>query len=201
MIHPTARVLVLCCSLLAPARVALAGTLCGTVTETQSGAPVAYAGVFLRTPTGEYTGINGATDAAGSFCIASVPAGTYDLEIRVDHEQVAYVRGVVVTTSTTDVDVTAAPAGTRLSAPVPNPARAVTHLAWTLASPSRVRIAIYDLRGRFVRGWSGAAIAPGSHSTEWDLRDASGRPVAPGVYFVRLDTDRLHLSRTIVRLP
>jgi hypothetical protein len=42
---------------------------------------------------------------------------------------------------------------------------------------------IYDIRGRVVRSFEAAA-PPGALA--WDGADASGRPLAPGVYFVRL---------------
>jgi carboxypeptidase family protein/flagellar hook capping protein FlgD len=182
--------------LLAPA-LALAGTLCGTVTDSQSGAPVAAAGIFLRTQAGAYTGIYGATDATGHFCIASVPAGTYDLEVRVDDEQVAYVRGVIVTASSTDVGIGL---GRTLAfaRPAPDPARTTTQLRWSLPASARVQLAILDISGRALRRWGDDRAAAGSHALTWDLRDGSGHRVAPGIYFARLEAGGRRLVRSIV---
>ena len=84
-----------------------AGVLCGTVRNAVTGNPIVGAGIFLRQTTGQYTGFNGATDATGRYCINGIPAGTYDLEVRLDDYQVAYRRGVVVNDVSTSVDVDA----------------------------------------------------------------------------------------------
>lgn len=67
----------------------------------------------------------------------------------------------------------------------PNPFRGTTTLAFELPSPSPARVRIYDATGRLVRD------LPGGHddrgSVTWDGRDASGRPVAAGVYFSRIE--------------
>jgi hypothetical protein len=53
---------------------ALGDTICGTVRDAQPGAPIADAGVFVRTISGDYTGFSGATDLAGHFCVPDIPA-------------------------------------------------------------------------------------------------------------------------------
>jgi len=177
---------------------AAAGTLCGTVKDRSTQAPVAHAGIFLRTTAGAYTGINGATDAAGSFCIASVPAGTYDLEVRVDDYQVAYVRGVVVNASPTSVDV---PVALGLALRVaPNPARVSTRIAWTLPAEGRARVTVTDLGGRVLREWGSSSLSSGEHDVTWDFTDRSGRRVGSGVYFVRLETAAGVRQRLLVRV-
>lgn len=177
---------------------AFAGTLCGTVTDRSSAAPIAHAGIFLRLPSGPYTGINGASDDAGQFCIDDIAPGTYDLEVRVDDEQVGYVRGVVVTGASTDVPIGVTVPAILLAAPVPNPARTGTHFEWTLSKPGPVRLFVFDVRGRVVRGWISGVLPSGHHSFTWNLRDASNRLSEPGTYFVRLDGAGESLFRTLV---
>jgi hypothetical protein len=176
---------------------AFAGTLCGTVTDRETTAPVAHAGIFLRTPAGAYTGIYGATDVTGVFCISSVPPATYDIEVRVDDYRIAYLRGVVVT-GTVDVTVDASSARLRLAPPFPNPAIQRTTLRWTLAAPSSVELTIHDVRGRFVRGWH-STLPPGEHSLEWNLLDHEGRSTPPGLYYVRLRAAGTQLVQSLVR--
>ena len=179
---------------------ALAGSLCGTVRDQQTNGAIAHAGIFLRTPAGAYTGIYGATDVAGAFCIPNIPAGTYDVEVRVDNYAVGYQRGVVITTSSTDVELPAVMGGLRFAAPSPNPARVSTRFSWTLEGAGWARLAVFDARGRLVRGWAGTSLPAGEHSQSWNLTDASGRPVDAGVYFVHLDTPMGRRVRALVRV-
>lgn len=179
---------------------AVAGSLCGTVRDQQTNGPIARAGIFLRTPAGAYTGINGATDVAGAFCITGIPAGTYDVEVRVDNYQVGYLRGVVITTSSTDVELPATVGGLRFAAPSPNPARDATRFSWSLGAAGWARLSVIDVRGRLVRGWASASLPAGEHSQYWNLTDASGRPVDAGVYFVHLDTPMGRRVRALVRV-
>lgn len=73
-----------------------------------------------------------------------------------------------------------------LSQNSPNPFNPRTTIRFSLASRSRVLIAIYDVSGALVRRLDAGEQAPGSHQIEWDGTDASGRPVASGNYYYRL---------------
>lgn len=80
-----------------------------------------------------------------------------------------------------------AAAGARiaLSAPWPDPARARVSAALALGAPARARVEVLDLAGRRVRVLADRDLPAGRTTIEWDLRDARGRRVAPGVYLVR----------------
>ena len=75
-----------------------------------------------------------------------------------------------------------------LSALQPNPFEGRTHVHFDLPRPQSVRIAVYDLAGRRVRNLVEGAVEAGRHVEIWDGLDAGGRPVASGVYFIRMDT-------------
>src|SRR6185436_5522127 len=96
-------------------------TLCGSVSDRVTGDPVESAGVFLRHPGGAYAGFAASTNASGGFCISGVPAGFYDVEVRVDHYLVAWLHDVAVGDATTGVDVTVE-APVTFATPAPNPA-------------------------------------------------------------------------------
>jgi hypothetical protein len=51
-------------------------------------------------------------------------------------------------------------------------------------SPVAVVLGVYDVRGKLVRMLSRGELTSGEHRITWDRRDADGRPVAAGVYFV-----------------
>jgi flagellar hook assembly protein FlgD len=45
-------------------------------------------------------------------------------------------------------------------------------------------VRILDLSGRAVRTLQSGALSAGEHPLSWDLKDDSGRRVAPGLYFL-----------------
>ena len=78
------------------------------------------------------------------------------------------------------------PASTALLAPSPNPAAGASTLAFTLAEPGAVELAIYSVAGRRVRTLAQGEHAAGSYTIPWAGDDDARRPVAPGVYYARL---------------
>jgi hypothetical protein len=179
---------------------AVAGTICGTIQDAGTSAPVAHAGVFVRLPDGTNTGFYGATDSTGHFCISGIPAGTYDLEMLLDDYQVAYKRNVVVT-ETTDAVVSATLSRVMLALPEPNPARDEVRLQWVLSEAAGVRLIVYDVSGRMIQGWSTRLLPAGAHSIRWDLRAADGRAIPAGSYFVVLDVSGTRYVRSFLRVP
>ncbi|MCA9728399.1 MAG: T9SS type A sorting domain-containing protein [Candidatus Eisenbacteria bacterium] len=68
----------------------------------------------------------------------------------------------------------------------PNPTSAGTEIHFSTPSTGSVQVAIFDANGRQVRSLRNAEVAAGSQSVSWDGADESGRRVAPGLYFVRV---------------
>ena len=70
----------------------------------------------------------------------------------------------------------------------PNPFNPTTTLHWSLLHDGRVRIAVYDARGRRVRRLADGIFAgPARYRTVWDGRDDGGHPAPSGVYFARFE--------------
>ena len=61
-------------------------------------------------------------------------------------------------------------------------------IRYSIASPCRVDLSVYDLMGREVRWLVAEKQSAGQHSVVWNCQDHDGRVVARGVYFIRLDT-------------
>jgi flagellar hook assembly protein FlgD len=61
-------------------------------------------------------------------------------------------------------------------------------VAFELSARTHVRITAYDIAGRPVAVLTDDEYAPGTHKTVWDGRDRHGRPVASGVYPIRMVT-------------
>lgn len=91
----------------------------------------------------------------------------------------------------------------RVEAPRPNPMGIHgTSIAYRLAAPGLVRIALNDVSGRSVRELAWVPREAGPHSFLWDGRDDAGRPVASGVYLLRVEdqTSGASVSRRLVVL-
>ncbi len=81
-----------------------------------------------------------------------------------------------------------------------NPFRDRTEIAYTLPRGGTAGVRIVEVSGRIVRDLIEGEVNPGTHSIEWDGRDASGRAVAPGVYFARVETAEGLEAARIVRI-
>ena len=71
----------------------------------------------------------------------------------------------------------------------PNPFNPETRIEFELNRATRVRIDLFDSRGRHVRTLVDDRFAAGLHAVPWSGRDAAGRRVASGVYLYAVDLD------------
>jgi len=84
---------------------------------------------------------------------------------------------------------------------VPNPARRSTTVRYGIPRDDAVRLALYSPDGRLVRTVvDGARHDAGYYVATWDGRDDRGRPVAAGVYLVRLETSRERQTQKVLLL-
>jgi hypothetical protein len=98
---------------------------------------------------------------------------------------------------------TAAPEGApaavaSLARPFPNPFRAGGTLAFSVAEEGPASVAVYDVSGALVRTLEDRILVPGRYDRSWDGKDNAGRPVASGVYFVRLTAGSERVNRKLV---
>jgi len=77
-----------------------------------------------------------------------------------------------------------------LQGPRPNPLTSQSTLTFALPSASPVALTVHDAAGRRVRTLLQGDLSAGAHHPAWDGRDRRGIRVAPGVYFVRLQTNQ-----------
>jgi flagellar hook assembly protein FlgD len=70
----------------------------------------------------------------------------------------------------------------------PNPMVRSSTLQFDLASPGNTSVRVFDVAGRVVRTLLDGDLAGGHHSVAWDGTSDSGKRVASGVYFYRIDT-------------
>lgn len=68
----------------------------------------------------------------------------------------------------------------------PNPFNATVRIPFQLDRETAVQLQVFDALGRPIRTLVDRRLGPASYSATWDGRDAAGRLVANGAYFVRL---------------
>lgn len=71
---------------------------------------------------------------------------------------------------------------------VPNPVRALARVTFDLPVASNVTLAIFDVAGRTVQRTELGQLPAGRHEKAWNAVGEGGRPLATGMYFLRLDT-------------
>jgi hypothetical protein len=82
----------------------------------------------------------------------------------------------------------------------PNPFSATTKVVFSLDHHERAQVRIYDVTGRLVRTLVDRRLKVGIHRETWDGRDESGRIVASGIYFYRLQAGSKVLTKKMVLL-
>jgi choice-of-anchor B domain-containing protein len=134
---------------------------------------------------------NGAYNAypyapSGIVYVADHPTGLYLFSVEGHTGQVTGAHG--------------APAAASLAQNYPNPFNPATTIRFELDSSRRAALRVYDVGGRLVRTLVDAALDAGPHTATWTGVDDSGRAVASGVYYYRLDAGSTSLTRRMILL-
>ena len=100
----------------------------------------------------------------------------------------------------TGIETPKAPDASYLSQNYPNPFNPTTRIAFGLAKPASVSLRVYDAVGRLVRSLLDSERPAANYIEIWDGKDASGRAVASGIYFYRLDAASFTQTRKMILL-
>jgi hypothetical protein len=71
----------------------------------------------------------------------------------------------------------------------PNPFNPDVNIAFSLGKTAPVSVSIYNLRGQKVGTLQNGVLNAGDHTLTWNGKDNTGRSVASGVYFARIETN------------
>lgn len=133
---------------------------------------------------------------------------SYDLGAIADGQATVYLRWTIGTTDSSwifcgwnldDIEILGLPAAgqvavgdplpavTAIRGAMPNPFNPRTAVRFELAAAGHARLMVFDPRGHLVRVLADGDLPAGAHVAPWDGTDASGRPAASGVYFLRLE--------------
>jgi hypothetical protein len=89
---------------------------------------------------------------------------------------------------------------TALEQNFPNPSNPATTIAFSLEAASKVKLMLYDVRGRFIKTLAGGIYSAGQHSVMWDGSDRQGQSVASGVYFYRMEAGTFTDTKKLILL-
>jgi len=89
------------------------------------------------------------------------------------------------------------PSAAYLADASPNPFNPRTTIQYGLTDRTSVRLEIFDVNGRLVTTLVNTRQAPGHHAVSWDGRDNSGRALSSGIYYARLTTGTMQVSRKL----
>lgn len=81
----------------------------------------------------------------------------------------------------------------------PNPLQGQTEVWFQMPADGRVLLGVYDLRGREVCALADRVESPGWRRVSWNGMDGQGRPVASGVYLIRLKAgNQVGMAKVVV---
>jgi len=140
----------------------------------------------------------------GQFCGPGIYAGTRSAFVYGEYVYVADENEGVHVFGRACGDMTGVPESEELLkasrlACAPNPFGDQSVLSFTMPAGGSARLSVYDVAGRLVRTLVDGACPAGPRAVEWDGRDASGKRVAAGVYFAKLNAlDETALAKVVL---
>jgi len=87
-----------------------------------------------------------------------------------------------------------------LSQNVPNPFNPTTDISFALPKDSKVSLAIYNVLGQHVKTLVDDYMRAGQQTVSWDGTDGTGRTVASGVYFYKLNANEFSQTKKMMML-
>lgn len=153
--------------------------------------------LFTSFANGQGTGIESSTDDGVSWHVFDSQPGifTYALAISGSNMYAGRVDGLWRQSIET-VAVPDPPVATRLAFAIAgaNPVGADVRFRFDLAAPARIRLEVFDVKGRRMAGSVGEDRPAGANEIRW-----SARGLAPGMYFARLSAGDLVETARLVR--
>ena len=112
----------------------------------------------------------------------------------IEHEDQAVVVG------TDDKAGSITPNKLSLSQNYPNPFNPITKIHYNLTDAVKVKIDIYDIRGRKVKSLLNQFQEPGFKSIQWNASNDLGEKVSSGMYFYRIETQDFKQTKKMILL-
>lgn len=87
-----------------------------------------------------------------------------------------------------------------LSQNYPNPFTKYTTISYELPTKGNVSLKVYDLTGSIVKTLVNSSQRIGSYNVSWDGKNEIGRKMPAGIYFYRLETEDLNITKKLTLL-
>lgn len=82
----------------------------------------------------------------------------------------------------------------------PNPFNPFTTIKYHLPFDSKVQVEIFNSKGQKVKSLINESQKAGRHSTVWDGKDSTGKRAASGIYFYRITSPKMNISKKLLLL-
>jgi hypothetical protein len=82
----------------------------------------------------------------------------------------------------------------------PNPFNPHVSISFGLRTADRIRLQVFDVRGRMVRQITDRRLEAGDHRLSWDGTDDGGQPLSSGIYWLCLERTGVRETREVVLL-
>jgi hypothetical protein len=115
-------------------------------------------------------------------------AGYYDVMIRYNTELTSPVEDDLIAVTPLSVSNS------------PNPFRDYTRISVKSAAQSSIRIGVYNVRGQLVRSFDAKCNSNGDCDILWDALDEKGTTASSGIYYYRVEGDRIVQTRKMLLL-
>jgi len=165
--------------------------------------PTAFAGEFRNAvATGSFSGVN----LGSGFRFHAEGATSEGIFAEIGHERNGFfLKHAPALASGGEPAIEEAPAiapAPTAARALPSPATTATRIEFSVSATAPGTVAVFDLAGRRVATlMAGETLTPGRHGADWNLRDAEGRRVVPGVYLVRWQAGAEGGTSRVVVLP
>ena len=107
---------------------------------------------------------------------------------------------VIIEPGIEEKDIPSHPKVFSLSQNYPNPVISGIHIEYALPKATGITLTVYDVTGRTIRTLLAENQEAGYYTVGWDGKDNSGKKVATGIYFYRMETDKFKATRKLTIL-
>ncbi|MDD2544147.1 MAG: FG-GAP-like repeat-containing protein [Candidatus Cloacimonetes bacterium] len=129
---------------------------------------------------------------ADGFCDVAVGAPWFSYNDHIDTGRVYVLAGnpdLHETTVANDDDTLPVPNADKWRIEVyPNPFNPSTTITFSIPETGRVRVSVYNIKGRKVKDLINTEMARGNHKLIWDGKDTNSRNVGSGIYLFKLES-------------